>query len=109
MTTTTTKPTTSPALTLEAAIDKKYLVASLKITNAAPVGSREFRAAVLRLAAEVEEASGGERWIVHAERGESWGRAGAETRTTRVWIECAGGTYAEEQRALALLAAIAAQ
>lgn len=108
MTTTTTK-TTRGALNLEAAIDPKYCGASLKITNAAPAGHREFRAAVLRIAAEVEDASEGERWIVHAERGESWGRPGAETRTARVWIECAGGTDEEEQRALATLLAVVAR
>jgi hypothetical protein len=104
--TTTTKTTRGP-LTLEAAIDKKHLGASLRITNHEPVTQRAFRAAVLRLAAEIEEKSEGERWIVHVERGESWGAPGRETRTARIWIECATGTDEEEAGAVAFLIEVA--
>lgn len=99
----TTTKTTRGALTLEAGIDKKHLGAQLKIANNAPMTQREFRAAVLRLAAEIEEKSEGERWLVHIERGEAWGAPGRETRTARIWIECASGTDEEEAGAVAFL------
>ncbi|MBK9387389.1 MAG: hypothetical protein IPN34_21450 [Planctomycetes bacterium] len=103
----TTNKTTRGALTLEAGIDKKHLGASLKITNNAPMTQREFRAAVLRLAAEIEEATPErERWLIHTERGEAWGEPGRETRTARVWIEAVTGAEEEEQRALAALVAV---
>jgi hypothetical protein len=93
-------------LTLEARTHATYCGAELKITNNAPIGQREFRAAVLRLAAEIEEQSENERWLVHVERGEAWGAPGRETRSARVLIECATGTEEEEQRALATLVAV---
>ncbi|MBK9386043.1 MAG: hypothetical protein IPN34_14625 [Planctomycetes bacterium] len=102
----TTTKTTRGALTLEAGVDKKHLGASLMITNATPMTQREFRAAVLRLAAELEEQSEGERWLVHVERGEAYGAPGRETRTARVWIEAVTGSEDEEQRALATLVAV---
>ncbi|MBK9386510.1 MAG: hypothetical protein IPN34_16985 [Planctomycetes bacterium] len=102
----TTNRTTRGALTLEAGVDKKHLGASMMITNATPMTQREFRAAVLRLAAEIEEASEGERWLVHVERGEAYGAPGRETRTARIWIEAVTGSEEEEQRALATLVAV---
>jgi hypothetical protein len=102
----TTNKTTRGALTLESGIDPKHLGAQLKITNAMPMTQREFRAAVLRLAAEIEEKSEGERWLVHVERGEAYGLSGRETRTARVWIEAVTGSEEEEQRALATLVAV---
>ena len=101
----TTNKTTRGALTLEAGIDQKHVGASLKIQNNAPMTQREFRAAVLRLAAEIEEKSEGERWLVHVERGEAWGAPGRETRCARIWIEAVAGAEEEEQRALATLVA----
>jgi hypothetical protein len=104
----TTMKTTRGSLTLEAAIDRKHLGAQLKITNNAPMTQREFRAAVLRLAAEIEEATPeNEKWLVNIERGEAWGEPGRETRSARIWIECASGTEEEEQRALAALVRVA--
>ncbi|MBK9387288.1 MAG: hypothetical protein IPN34_20930 [Planctomycetes bacterium] len=103
----TTTKTTRDKLTLEAGVDKKHLGAELRITNNAPMTQREFRAAVLRLAAELEEKSEGERWLIHVERGEAWGAPGRETRTARIWIECATGTYEEEAGAVALLIEVA--
>jgi hypothetical protein len=97
---------TREKLTLEAGVDKKHLGAQLKITNATPMTQREFRAAVLRLAAEIEEKSEDERWLVHVERGEAWGAPGRETRSARVWIEAVTGAEDEEQRALATLVAV---
>ncbi|MBK9386562.1 MAG: hypothetical protein IPN34_17250 [Planctomycetes bacterium] len=102
----TTNKTTRGALTLEAAIDTKHLGAELRITNNAPIGQREFRAGVLRLAAEIEEKSEGERWLVHVERGEAYGLPGRETRTARIWIECVSGSEEEEARALEVLIAV---
>ncbi|MBK9386081.1 MAG: hypothetical protein IPN34_14815 [Planctomycetes bacterium] len=102
----TTNKTTRGALTLEAGVDKKHLGAQLKITNAAPMTQREFRAAVLRLAAELEEKSESERWLIHVERGEAYGTPGRETRTARIWIEAVTGSEDEEQRALATLVAV---
>ncbi|MBK9386441.1 MAG: hypothetical protein IPN34_16640 [Planctomycetes bacterium] len=103
----TTNKTTRGSLTLEAGVDKKHVGAQLKITNNAPMTQREFRAAVLRLAAEIEEQSEGERWLVHVERGECYGLPGRETRTARVWIECATGTDEEEAGAVAFLIEVA--
>ena len=97
----TTTKTTRGALTLEAGVDPKHLGAQIKIANNAPMTQREFRAAVLRLAAELEEGSEGERWLIHVERGEAWGAPGRETRTARIWIECATGTNEEEAGAVA--------
>jgi hypothetical protein len=103
----TSTKTTRGALTLEAAIDKKHLGASLKITNNAPMTQRAFSAAVLRLAAEIEEATPAtEKWLVHIADGESWGTPGRETRSARIWIEAVTGSEAEEQRALATLIAV---
>ncbi len=102
----TTTKTTRGALTLEAGIDKKHLGAELRITNNAPMTQREFRAAVLRLAAEVEEQSEGERWLIHIEGGECYGPPGRETRNARIWIEAVTGSEVEEQRALATLVAV---
>ncbi|MBK9386599.1 MAG: hypothetical protein IPN34_17440 [Planctomycetes bacterium] len=103
----TTTKTTRGALTLEAKVDPKHVGASLKITNATPVGQREFRAAVLRLAAEIEEATPeSERWVIHIERGEAWGAPGRETRSARIWIEAVSGSEEEEARALATLIAV---
>ncbi len=102
----TTTKTTRGALTLEAGIDPKHLGAQLKITNATPMTQREFRAAVLRLAAEIEEKSEDERWLVHVERGEAYGLPGRETRSARIWIEAMTGSEEEEQRALATLIAV---
>jgi hypothetical protein len=104
---TSTTNTTRGALTLEAAIDKKHLGAQLKITNNAPMTQRAFNAAILRLAAEIEEATpANEKWLVHIADGESWGYAGRENRSARVWIEAVTGTDEEEQRALATLIAV---
>ncbi|MBK9387346.1 MAG: hypothetical protein IPN34_21230 [Planctomycetes bacterium] len=103
----TTTKTTRGSLTLEAGVDPKHLGAQLTITNNAPMTTREFRAAVLRLAAEIEERSDGERWLVHVERGEAWGAPGRETRTARIWIECATGTDEEEAGAVAFLIEVA--
>jgi hypothetical protein len=103
----TTTKTTRGSLTLEAGIDPKHLGAQIKITNATPMTQREFRAAVLRLAAEIEEATpASEGWLVHPERGEAYGAPGRETRTARVWIEAVTGSEDEEQRALATLVAV---
>jgi hypothetical protein len=107
---TTTTKTQRGALTLEAAIDKRHLGAELRITNNAPIGQREFRASVLRLAAEIEEATAeSERWLIHVERGEAYGLPGRETRSARIWIECVTGNDEEEQRALATLVAVASR
>ncbi len=104
---TSTTKTTRGSLTLEAAIDPKHLGAQLKITNNAPITQREFRAAVLRLAAELEEATpANEKWLVHIADGETWGYAGRENRSARVWIEAVTGTEEEEERALATLIAV---
>jgi hypothetical protein len=103
----TTTKTTRGALTLEAGIDPKHLGAQLRITNNAPMTQREFRAAILRLAAEIEEKSEGEHWVVHVERGEAYGMPGRETRTARIWIECATGTDEEEAGAVAFLIEVA--
>jgi hypothetical protein len=99
----TTNKATRGALTLVAGVDKKHLGASLTITNNAPMTQREFRAATLRLAAELEEASENERWLIHVERGEAWGAPGRETRSARIWIECVTGTDEEEAGAVAFL------
>ena len=103
---TTTTKTTRGALTLEASIDPKHLGAQLTITNAAPMTQREFSAAALRLAAEIEEKSECERWLIHVERGECYGLPGRETRSARIWIEAVTGAEEEEQRALATLVAV---
>jgi hypothetical protein len=104
---TSTTKTKRGALTLEAAIDTKHLGASLRITNNAPITQRAFRAAVLRLAAELEEATpANERWLVHIADGETWGHAGRENRSARIWIEAVTGSDEEEQRALATLIAV---
>ncbi len=103
----TTTKTTRGALTLEATIDKKHLGASLRITNNEPMTQRAFSAAILRLAAEIEEATPAtEKWLVHIADGESWGYPGRENRSARVWIEAVTGTDEEEQRALATLIAV---
>jgi hypothetical protein len=68
---------------------------------------RAFNAAILRLAAEIEESTpANERWLVHIADGETWGFAGRENRSARVWIEAVTGTEEEEQRALATLVAV---
>jgi hypothetical protein len=83
--------------------------AALTITNTQPITVRAFRAAVLRLAATIEERSEYERWLVHVERGEAYGALGRETRTTRIWIECASDDQAELQRAASVLSVVANQ
>jgi hypothetical protein len=104
----TMRTITREKLTLTPGIDKKHLGAELKITNNAPMTQREFRASVLRLAAEIEEATPeSERWLVHVERGEAYGLPGRETRSARIWIECVSGAEEEEARALATLVRVA--
>jgi hypothetical protein len=99
---------TREKLTLTPSIDPKHLGAELRITNNAAMTQREFRAAVLRLAAEIEEATPErERWVIHIERGEAYGLPGRETHSARIWIEAVTGADEEEQRALEALVAVA--
>lgn len=69
---------------------------------------REFRAAVLRLAAKIEEATGPEaRWVLHADGFESWGAPSRTEFRATLWIELHEATAPEQNAADALLARFA--
>lgn len=79
--------------------------AALQISaKGASTEGRAFRAAVLRLAAKIEEATDADaRWVLHADGFESWGAPSRTEFRANLWIELHAATAAEQNAADALL------